>query len=670
MFRADKGDLGEFLGGYLDTNAHINQYGGGAIEFYSVSKQLLQDVQHLLTRLRVLAVLAPKYGDGFKGPKYESWRLTIRGKDILRFAKYVRPRGKRVEQLAELVRRQEAKGVCSGRALDRFPEEVWDLVEHSEDWFRQRGLPRPTRGHELTRGKLSAIAEGENNPRLKALAASPVLWDEIVSIDDVGKQETWSIHVPGYANYLADDIVNHNTFFFDFALPLWKAITMPGGVGFLFSATKEQAKLILDDIKVELETNPKLQHLVPGRKNKWRSDAIRLSNGHTMYARGYGTKVRGRHPNYIICDDILNDETAYSEIIRQKDKDYFFTAVTNMITPRGQIVVIGTPFHKQDLYADLKDNPSYAYRRYQALGPDKKVLWPDRYNRKKLQARREEIGPIRFSREFECEPVSDDMSLFPGSLFRGEGVEQYTVKLGEPLEFWREIGVTPYMGIDIAMSTSVKADYFVIWVMGPDPRGNRWVIDIERQKGLSFQEQLSLIVEYARKYDPAMVFIESNQMQRVWGDELIRSSDLPIHKFVTTAQEKHALDKGVPGLRVLLENKKFRIPRGDKRSVELTSIWVEEMRSFTWHDGKLQSVGGHDDTAMACWICNAAISRGGFSFAFGSEDENISMDQMLAELTGMNENGEHDPDEPNDTSLIDIGPDDPALSLGSLIGVV
>jgi hypothetical protein len=460
------------------------------------------------------------------------------------------------------------------------------------------------------------------------------------------------------------------TYFFDFALPLWKAVTMPGGVGFLFSATKDQAKLILDDIKVELETNPKLQHLVPSRRNKWRMDAIRLTNGHTIYARGYGTKVRGRHPHYIICDDILNDETAYSEVIRQKDKDYFFTAVTNMITPGGQIVVIGTPFHKQDLYADLKINPQYAYRRYRALDDEGNPLWPERYNKKRLKERREEIGPIRFSREFECDPISDDMSLFPGSLFKGDPTEQYTVKLGEPLAYWRELGVTTYMGVDIAMSTSVKADYFVIWVMGPDKRGNRWLVDIRRERGLSFQEQLSLIVECARKYDPAMIFIEANQMQRVWGDELIRTSDLPIKKFTTTAIEKNALDKGVPGLRVLLENKKFRIPRGDERSVELTNQWREEMRSFTWHDGKLQSVGGHDDMVMACWICNQAIAQGGFSFAFDEDSENLSFQQMLAELTGANENGEHDPDEPEDNSLIDTGLDESALSLGSLIGVV
>lgn len=551
---------------------------------------------------------------------------------------------------------------------------------------RKRGRPPKSSAPVRHGGDVEALdivtGPGWSRSMGRMIAASPIFFAQEVL--------TGAPEPPYYGKYLVgdhhiewDQLVTQNqrvcvlaprdhgkTFFFDFAYPIWKAVTMPGGIGFLFSATKDQAKLILDDIKVELETNPKLQHLVPSRKNKWRADAIRLTNGHTIYARGYGTKVRGRHPHYIICDDILNDETAYSEVIRQKEKDYFFTAVTNMITPKGQIVVIGTPFHKQDLYADLRKNPSYVFRQYQAIDENNKVLWPERYSRKRLAERREEIGPIRFSREFQCDPVSDDMSLFPAGLFRGETVEQYTVKLGERLEFWRELGVTPYMGVDIAMSTSVKADYFVIWVMGPDPKGNRWIIDITRERGLSFQEQLSLIVESARKYDPAMIFIEANQMQRVWGDELIRTSDLPIKKFTTTAQEKHALDKGVPGLRVLLENAKFRIPRGDERSVELTNVWREEMRSFTWHEGKLQSVGGHDDTVMACWICNQAVSQGGFSFAFGADDEEISMAQMVAELTGTDERGD-DEGGYEDNSLVDVGRGMPnVLGIGSIIGVV
>lgn len=434
------------------------------------------------------------------------------------------------------------------------------------------------------------------------------------------------------------------TFFFNFAYPLWKASTMPWGKGFILSATAPQAERILEDIISEVEGNPELHWLIPSRKDsrKWSSKYVRFSNGHRIYARGFGTKVRGFHPDYIIGDDVLNDETAYSELVRRKQNDYWFNAVSNMITPGGQIVVVGTPFHKDDLYGEIEDNEEYEFRKYVAISPKGKALWPERYSIEEnppkgiasLPRKRREIGSVRFTREFLCEPIADDMSLFPLRLFKGDPTEQFQVKLGMPAEFWDSIGVTQrFTGVDFAMSSNVSADFTVVWTMGLDDFGNRWLIDIQRERGLPYQEQLSLINAVGRKYEPGLIFVEDNQLQRIFGDELIRTTDLPIRKF-TTGVQKHALDKGVPSLRVLLENHKFRIPRGDKRSVELTDIWIEEMRSFTWQDGKLLSVGGHDDTVMACWICDQAIRFGGFKFSFGDDDFDGSLDDFLDEITG------------------------------------
>lgn len=433
------------------------------------------------------------------------------------------------------------------------------------------------------------------------------------------------------------------TYFFDFAYPIWRAICEPGGSGFIFSSTQDQAERILDDIRIELETNPKLSWLVPKRKEKWGSRFIRLANGHRIYARGFGTRVRGAHPSWIVVDDGLNDETAYSETVRKKQKDYFYTAITNMITPNGQIIVIGTPFHADDLYADLKENKQYHFASFPAESdPDdpktNRALWPERYPLSILHARREEIGSIRYAREQLCQPVTDDMSLFPLYLFQGAAVERYNITLGMSKEYWDEVGVVPYMGVDFAMSSNVQADYTVVWVVGVDKFGNRWLMDMRREHGLPYQQQLSLINELGQKYEPALIFLEANQMQRIFGDELIRTSDLPIKKFVTGVQ-KNTLDKGVPSLRVLLENGKFRIPRGDAESVEKTNIWINEMRSVTFIDGKIQSVGSHDDTVMAMWITDQAIRTGGFQFSFGDEDDygNMSAEDRAAlyrELTG------------------------------------
>ena len=95
------------------------------------------------------------------------------------------------------------------------------------------------------------------------------------------------------------------TFFFDFAFPIWRAVMQPRGCGFIFSATQDQAVRILADIKQELETNSKLQYLVPdtsagGKGKRWSSTAIQLTNGHRIYARGFGTRVRGAHPSWIV----------------------------------------------------------------------------------------------------------------------------------------------------------------------------------------------------------------------------------------------------------------------------------------------------------------------------------------------------------------------------------
>lgn len=453
------------------------------------------------------------------------------------------------------------------------------------------------------------------------------------------------------------------TYFFDFALPLWKAWHHPGGRGYIFSATQDQAVRILSDIKDEIEDNPKFAHLMPKRKEMWNATSVRLENGHRIYARGYGSKTRGAHPNWIVVDDGLNDEDATSEGVRNKHIEYFFTAITNMIVPGGQIVVVGTPFSEQDLYGKLKETASYAFKKFPAIREDGTPLWPERYSLAALEARRAEIGTVRFTREFLCEPIANDMSLFPSSLFEGVPTQQLGVRLGMALPNWRSLGIkSVYMGVDLAISASTGSDYTVIMVLGLDGYGNRWVMDIIRVKGMPFNKQLVLINNAARKYDADLIFIESNQMQRVFGDELIRTTDLPIKKFVTTgtgkankgmpkgnttSSNKNSLEGGVPSLRVLFDNQKFRIPRGDKHSVAMTDLWMDEMRSFAWLDGKWQGVGAHDDTVLATWIADQAVRAGGFSFSTGAEDDPAAQAAFLRELNGVDapEKKEAEPEE-------------------------
>lgn len=463
--------------------------------------------------------------------------------------------------------------------------------------------------------------------------------------------------------------------FFSYAYPIWRAWTEPGCEVYLFSSTLDGAMEFLDTIiygngdTLDEETGevipglkgmveiPELQHLVPSqddmrrdRKARLNRRDVRLTNGSRLRAVGYGKKIRGRHPKYIVLDDVLNDEDMYSETVRQKHIDYFTSAISNMVHPKGQIVCVGTPFHMGDLWGFLSKNKIYKFKRYPGIYQGKvgtfidehgeeqpkyedRALFPWRWSLEALRLKKKEVGTVAFTREILCKPISDDLSIFPSFLFPPLYAKEITLRPNR--ETLRARQLTCFMGVDIAMSASVGADYFVIFVIGVDPQGMHYIVDIHRSKGLSFKRQLEQIEHFARRYDVALCFIEANQAQRVWSDEMKRTTDVPVKEFVTLATNKYPLDKGVPGLRILLENEKYVIPRGDPYSRKQTGIWIDEAVQFGFHDGKLQSVGTHDDTIMAWWMATEAKKHGGFSFAFGAED-----DDDMADLLGEGEDGE------------------------------
>ncbi len=111
-------------------------------------------------------------------------------------------------------------------------------------------------------------------------------------------------------------------------------------------------------------------------------------------------------------------------------------------------------------------------------------------------------------------------------------------------------------------------------------------------------------------------------MQQLYTDEARRLTDLPVKEFTTLAVNKYPLDKGVPGLRIVLENRKMIIPRGDEYSKVKSDIWEAECSQFGYVDGKLQGIGVHDDCVMAWWFAEEAAKAAGVTFAFGDEEDN------------------------------------------------
>lgn len=398
---------------------------------------------------------------------------------------------------------------------------------------------------------------------------------------------------------------------------LWRGwYKKPGKRIDLFGSTQPLAEEMLELVKEELLNNTKLEFMLPASRDQgWSKRRIKLKNGTKIYARGINTKARGGHPYTICCDDILSDEDLYSETIRGRHIEYFTSKISNMLVPGGQMIVVGTPFAQQDLYHHLEKTGLYCVLKFPAIDKQGKILFPERYSVERLEQKKKEMGSAaRFAREFLVQPLSDESSLFPSWLFAGEVRVPYV--LGLPYSYWEERRCVLYTGVDIAEAPlENEGDWFVIFTIALDPMGVRWIANIRRSRGLGFQQQLDQIKDEYTIYRSAVIHIEANAAQRIFSDEVLRTTNLPVRPFFTLGQQpkspwragmrsvsmsKHHWDLGVPSLRLSLENKKWRMPRGDENSIKMTDIWMGELQALSWQGGKVVSVGDHDDIGMAC----------------------------------------------------------------------
>jgi replicative DNA helicase len=104
---------------------------------------------------------------------------------------------------------------------DTIPSEVWEdilLGKGERSWAdvsEVTGRPRTHNWHvgkrSPSRALLTELAEATRSPALEELADSDIWWDEVASVEYVGEEETYDIDVPGLRNFVADDIIVHNS---------------------------------------------------------------------------------------------------------------------------------------------------------------------------------------------------------------------------------------------------------------------------------------------------------------------------------------------------------------------------------------------------------------------------------------------------------------------------
>ena len=220
VFRLSDDQIARFLSvlfacdGYLHQSEAISHVG-----YTTISEQLAADVQHLLLRLGIVGKSRTLKRAVYEGTGKVAREIRITDQtSLMTFCTRVAPCGKEAATARMMDRLMRVSARSYGDAL---PLSAWDVVSAAKGSRAWRELSvatgRPA-SHNWHVGKrrlsphlLGEIASWAGDPRLTELATSDVWWDEIASIEPIGEQETFDLTVPEHHNFVAGDLIVHNS---------------------------------------------------------------------------------------------------------------------------------------------------------------------------------------------------------------------------------------------------------------------------------------------------------------------------------------------------------------------------------------------------------------------------------------------------------------------------
>jgi phage terminase large subunit-like protein len=386
----------------------------------------------------------------------------------------------------------------------------------------------------------------------------------------------------------------------------------------------------------------------------------------TLEAVGSGGAITGGHFDLIICDDIEDDKTVYTQGQRQKTREWFRGTIGPMLVRGGTMIVIGTRKHHGDLYGHMLTDPTWRVISDKAIltWPDKyrfelekdargrevitgvivegepEVLWPEERDIEYLLRERQAIGQVLFSREFQNEVQDDSAAAFRMAWLKA------AMERGKDLSFYEipdVTGLDVVQGWDLALVTDAKhaenrdTDYTVGITWARDNDGNRYLMGIRRERGLTPAQLEGIVKHEFHKFGLHVrnIAVEKNNFGELIYLGLQKSTDLPLKPHITTGRAKADPWEGVPSLSVLFENGKVILPSKTKEDREMLEPLINEL----WGLGRET----HDDTVMSLWIAETVLRKSSFVHRVSFDDNaefNAAADDRLRQLYGEDAQGE------------------------------
>ena len=364
----------------------------------------------------------------------------------------------------------------------------------------------------------------------------------------------------------------------------WEITRSPAITVLYISATANLAEKQLGLIKTIL-TSPEYTRYWPemvnrdeGKREKWSVAEISIDHPKrkaeqvrdpTVFTAGLTSNITGLHCDIAVLDDVVVAENAYTAEGRAKVEAQY-SLLSSIETAGSKEWVVGTRYHPTDLYSKLIEmheevydtqgellDARPVYELFQREVEDRgdgtgSFLWPRAqrlkdgkwfgFNTEVLSRKKAKyIDKTQFFSQYYNDPNMGGENGISQSKF--QYYERKFVSRSDGK--WRIQGklLNVFASVDFAYSRTKRADYTAIVVIGVDPEGHIYVLDIDRFKSEKISEYFEHIRNMHVKWDFRKIRCEMTAAQsaivRELKDQYIRpyGLSLSVDEFYPTRHQ-------------------------------------------------------------------------------------------------------------------------------------
>ena len=342
----------------------------------------------------------------------------------------------------------------------------------------------------------------------------------------------------------------------------------------LAGKSEDSAIRLLSDLQAELQYNQLYEHDFGQqyRAGSWAEGEFTTQDGTAFHAIGRGQSPRGlrdrqNRPDYIICDDLDDDELSRNPARVEAATEWTREALMGTFGAEGgRFIMVGNLISKCSILANIMETPGVHVSRVNVYDSKGNPAWPQYWTRERIEAKRRLVGYRAFEKEYMNNPIT------LGAVFRQEDIV-FGKMLPRLSDYVQLICYT-----DPSWKATKQADYKATMLVGKTKSGEYHLL-----KAFADQTSVSNMIEWHYSVDkfidgrvPVYFYMEANMLQELILEEFRKQGEtrgkiIPVKgdnrkkpdKFARIEAmqplfEQHLIvfnqdEKDSPGMQVLIE---------------------------------------------------------------------------------------------------------------------